>query len=434
MLGQVLLGKYKITRQLDEGGMSKIYLARQIGQPRDAVVKMLKEHLRGNAKAVEHFRRELFILSKLDHPNAVTVYDSQPRDLRGPILVMEYVQGTDLGLIVQREGRIHPDRVGRLLGQLCDVLHAVHEAGILHRDLKPGNVMVAAPGTPGETVKLMDFGLARMVKILYISPDEIANYSEPTASGTPEYISPEMVRGNDMDARSDLYSVGVMLYEMLTGRRPFHNADVGDLMLAHAREVPPRFADIGLGGLVKPAVEAVVMRCLAKFPEERPASAWELAEQFGAALGKRILPPRRAGDSLATLQARGPEEVDGNAHRQAVEVSMPEAMAVLKIKGFIYDLGGEVVESVPGMIRVHLQDEAPARSAGGFMGWFGGAKVAVAAGTDMELHMERRDPAQGSRLTITLTMKRLGSSCVTADWRERCKQIGREMHAYLMGR
>ena len=432
MLGQVLLGKYKITRQLDEGGMSKIYLARPLGQSRDVVVKMLKEHLRGSVKAVEHFRRELFILSKLDHPNAVTVYDSQPRDLRGPILVMEYVQGTDLGLIVQREGRLPPDRVGRLLGQLCDVLQAVHAAGILHRDLKPGNVMIAAPGTPGETVKLMDFGLARMVKMLYISPDEIANYSEPTASGTPEYISPEMVRGNDMDARSDLYSVGVMLYEMLTGRRPFHSADVEELMLAHAREAPPRFADIGLAGLVKPSVEAVVMRCLAKYPEERPASAWELAEQFGAALGRHVLPPRRAGDSLAGLQARGPDEVGGDAHRQAVEVTMPEAMAVLKIKGFIFDLGGEVVESMPGMIRVRLQDETPAKG-GGFLGWFGGAKVAVATGTDMELHMERRDPSQGSRLTITLTMKRLGGS-VTGDWRERCALIGRDMQAYLMGR
>ncbi|MBY0229142.1 MAG: serine/threonine protein kinase [Gemmataceae bacterium] len=437
MIGQVLLGKYKVTRQLDEGGMSKIWLARQAGQARDVVVKMLKEPLRSNAKAVEHFRRELFILSRLSHPNLVTVFDSQPRDLRGPILVMEHVVGTDLGLLVQKEGRLPVERVGRLLGQLCDVLQSVHAAGIIHRDLKPGNVMIASPGTPGEAVKLMDFGLAKMAKMLYISPDEMVNYSEPTASGTPEYISPEMVRGNDMDARSDLYSVGVMLYEMLAGRRPFHHADVESLMVAHAREAPPRFADIGVSG-IKAGVEAAVMRCLAKYPQERFATAHELAQAFGSALGKNILPAQRTGDSSASfgkpLQAQGPAQIDGSAHRQAVEVSMPEAMAVLKIKGFIYDLGGEVVESMPGLIKVRLQDERPKAGGGGLLGWFGGGgkAAAVAAATDMELHMERRDPSQGNRLTITLTMKRLGGSA-SADWRERCKKIGREMQSYLMG-
>src|SRR5205823_13790966 len=142
-------------------------------------------------------------------------------DPGGPILVMEYLRGVDLNALIHREGRFSAERAGRLLVQLCDVLQAAHDQGVVHRDLKPGNLMILHPGTPQETLKLMDFGLAKMHSMLYISPDELVDFNLPAASGTPEYISPEMVRGGEMDARGDLYSVGVILFEMLTGKRPF---------------------------------------------------------------------------------------------------------------------------------------------------------------------------------------------------------------------
>jgi serine/threonine-protein kinase len=451
MIGQILLGKFKVLRQLDEGGMSKIYLARQIDQPRDAVIKMLKEHLRSQAKPVEHFRREIFIMTRLKHPNCVEVYDSTTRDLRGPILAMEYLRGTDLNLLLQRDGRLTPERAGRILGQLCDVLHYTHESGILHRDIKPGNVMIQHPGTPQETVKLMDFGLAKISRTLYISPEEIGDANSFSASGTPEYISPEMVRGQEMDARSDLYSVGVMLYEMLAGRRPFHHASVEELMVAHAREAPPSFAEIGLDGLVPYAIEKVVMGCLAKSPDQRPRSAWDLAEAYERALGRRILPKRheivrsqqptaviRRPPSSQSLHARPPMEVDRNAVRQTMTANMPEAMALVKIKGFIYDLGGEMVESVPGLVKLRLQDRQEPSSGGGFFDWFTGGNsrqpsaLQTAAGTDIELHMERRQ-GPGGPLTITLTMKPVGG-LATAEWKKRSNDIGRDLQAYLMGR
>jgi serine/threonine-protein kinase len=476
MLGQVILGKYTVTRPLDEGGMSKLYLARQAEPARDVVVKMLKDSLRTIPKVVEHFRREIYITSRFQHPNAVACYDFSTKDPAGAVLVMEYLRGVDLNTLLLREGRFSPERTGRLLAQLCDVLQAAHEQGIVHRDIKPGNLMLLFPGTPHETLKLMDFGLAKMNSMLYISPEDLVDFNLPPASGTPEYISPEMVRGNDLDGRADLYSVGVLLYEMLSGRRPFMHGNVEKLMLAHAGDRPPSFAAIGYPGLVSPALEAVIMSCLAKYPEDRPRTAWELALAFEKALGRRITASRTpvgqtasgvqpavgsgsrsarstcirpavsaavraAAAAKAQAAATAPEPPPATRHAfcQTVEASMPEAMALVKLKGFIYDLGGEVIESVPGMIRVRLVERSVEKKGSGLFRWMsgGGGRQASVLGTvqatDIELHMERLDPSQASKLTITLIMNPSGG-LATADWRNRCMQIGRNLQAYLMGR
>ena len=442
MLGQVLLGKYKVTRQIDEGGMSKIYLARQTNPDRDVVVKVLKEPLRTQTKPVEHFRREIHIMTRLQHPNVVATYDALPRDVRGPILIMEYLRGTDLAGLMPQGQRFSLERAGRILVQLCDVLHYCHQSGVVHRDLKPGNIMILHPNTPQETVKLMDFGLAKMSNMLYISPDEIVDMSLPAASGTPEYISPEMVRGNDLDGRGDLYSVGVILFEMLTGRRPFVHSSVEKLMLAHAHEPPPTFAELGLSD-IPPGIETLVRSCLEKYPEKRPATAWELAEAYERALGKRLSAgrpatvgtPAPAAKATLTPSRPDPRTGDRSAVRQTVEATMPEALALVKVKGFIYDLGGEVIESVPGMIKVRLQE----KKSSGLAGWLGSlgnssaSSLKTSSGTDIELHLERLDPNNSAKLTITLVMRPL-SGLISPEWRSRAEAIGRDLQAYLMGR
>jgi eukaryotic-like serine/threonine-protein kinase len=459
MLGQVVLGKYKVSRLLDEGGMSQIYLARQSEPARDIVVKVLKPPLLAQTKTVEHFRREIHITSRFHHANAVACHDSSTKDPRGPLLVLEYLRGIDLNLLLQREGRFSPERAGRLLVQLCDVLQAAHDGGIVHRDIKPGNLMVLYPGTPQETIKLMDFGLAKMTSMLYISPEDLVDFTLPAASGTPEYISPEMVRGTDLDGRGDLYSVGVVLFEMLAGRRPFVHNSIQGLMRAHAEEPPPTFADIGLGDSVPPAIEAVVRSCLGKYPDERPKTAWDLALAYEKALGRRII-SARAGNASGVkpnglsgsgirpdlpsqstpLSGQVPRALEHHAISQSVEASMPESMAMVKLKGFIYDLGGEVVESVPGLIKVRLIEKPASEPKTGLFGWMGGGSNGRKTGiipklqsTEIELHMERRDPTQSSRITITLVM-RPGSGLATTEWRNRCGQISRDLQAYLMGR
>jgi serine/threonine-protein kinase len=454
MIGQVVLGKYKVTRPLDRGGMSKIYLARQLDQSRDVVVKVLQEQHLAQPKTREHFRREIYIMSRFRHPNAVTYFDSSVKEAGGPVLVMEYLRGVDLHGLLQREGRLAPDRVGRLLAQLCDVLQAAHDTGIVHRDVKPGNLMVLNPGTPQETIKLMDFGLAKMSSLLYISPDDLVDFSLPAAAGTPEYISPEQVRGEDMDSRGDLYSVGVILFELLTGRRPFLHPDVDRLLLSHVHDQPPTFASAGVTD-VPPGVEKVVRRCLEKFPDDRPKSATELAQFYEQALGRRInvvrrpastppaLPrpnsapgtPPRPFPAKPVLDARGPSTPppsSGGGIRHTVEAVMPEAMAMVKLKGFIFDLGGEVVESVPGMIKVRVP-EPQTQKGGGLFGWMKGERTAAPPATEIEVHMERRDPSQPSQLTITLVM-RPGMRMISTEWHTRCKKIGMDLQAYLMGR
>ncbi len=442
MLGRLILGKYRVSRQIDEGGMSKIYLARQTTPARDVVVKVLKESLLAQSKTVEHFKREIYIMSRFQHAHSVAVFDSTVKDANGPILVMEHLRGSDLNALIQREGRFTPERTGRLLAQLCDVLQSAHDAGIVHRDLKPGNVMIQNPGTAIESLKLMDYGLAKMNTLLYISQDDLVDFSLPAASGTPEYISPEMVRGNDLDGRGDLYSVGVMLYEMLTGRRPFLHNGIEKLMLAHADDPPPSFEEIGLPDLVSPALEAVVMRCLGKYPDERPNTAWELAQAYEIALGRRILPMRRAAAAAAPSQPmpnglsrpRIPTVarlVDRNSFEHSIEASMVEAMAIIKLKGFVNDLGGQVVESVPGLIQVHLQARGEKK---GMFGWVSGRNAVQAVpSTDIELHMQRLDPSQSHKLTITLVMRPRGGQATT-DWKGYCNQITRDLQAYLMGR
>ncbi|MFO0926091.1 MAG: serine/threonine-protein kinase [Gemmataceae bacterium] len=349
MLGQLVLGKYRVTRPLDEGGMSRIYLARQTDPAREVVVKVLKDHLLRETKTVEHFRREIYIMSRFRHPHAVEVYDSDARGPRGPVMVMEYLRGADVNAVLAREGRFTPERVGRLLAQLCEVLQAAHDQGIVHRDLKPGNLMLLNPGTPQETLKLMDFGLAKMVSMLYIAPDELVDFRLPPASGTPEYISPEMVRGTEMDGRGDLYSVGVLLFELLTGRRPFLHPTVQALMLAHADERPPTFAEAGMADRVPAEVEAVVQRCLAKTPDDRPKTASDLLREYERAIGRRFTAQRAAPSKPRMLAVPADDApVERNSVQHTIEATMPEVMALYKLKGFVADLGGEVLGSVPG--------------------------------------------------------------------------------------
>lgn len=440
MIGQQFLGRYRVLRPLGEGGMSKVYLGLQTDPPREVAIKVLKQELAVQARLREHFRREIYILSRFQHPHAVGYYDADA-DAPQPVLVMEYLRGIDLLELLEKNKRLSVERTGRLLGQMCSVLQAAHGGGIVHRDVKPGNFMIVHPDTPQEKVKLMDFGLAKMTSMLYISPEEMINLRHPTASGTPEYIAPEQVKGNDVDRRGDIYSLGVMLYEMLTGRRPFLGTDINRLLLAHQDQQAPSFAAAGASGIAPPAIERLVLDCLAKYPEERPQSMEELAQRYETHLGKKIYEKQitqREGVIIRKREdPRTPEVSASDRHAivQRLHANMPESMAMLKLKGFVHDLGGEVVESVPGLIRVRLGG-APVKKASGFLGWFGGSSRTAAVAepvVTMELFMEKPDLRQPNHLAITLKLSS-AAGAFTVDGRGKCERIGRDLQAYLMGR
>jgi serine/threonine-protein kinase len=282
MPAQVFLSRYETIRLLGEGGMGRVYLARQLDLGREVVIKVMHERFAANPKFQGRFHRETLLMARFQHPYAVTLYDASLNDPQGPCIIMEYVRGVTLDKLLQNNGRLHPARVGRLLDQLCEVLQAAHAEGIIHRDIKPPNIMITDADTPVEKIKVLDFGLAKLVNDATLAPFNVT--PQDFFVGTPSYISPEQARGLELDHRSDLYSVGVILYEMLTGRPPFTGHTPMDVILANVNEPPPPLAAIVTDSWLTPAMEAVVQTCLAKDPNQRPASAAELAELYRKAL------------------------------------------------------------------------------------------------------------------------------------------------------
>src|SRR5437763_1875771 len=195
MLGRVFLGRYEATRILGEGGMGRVYLARQLDLGRQVVVKVMHDHVAQDPLFCERFQRETLLMARFQHHYAVTLYDASLNDPQGPCIVMEYIRGVTLDTLLQRNGRLSPTRVGRLLGQLCEVLQAAHAEGIVHRDLKPANLMVLDPDTPYDIIKVMDFGLAKLLGPK--DPMKVTGSATDFAVGTPGYMCPEQARGED---------------------------------------------------------------------------------------------------------------------------------------------------------------------------------------------------------------------------------------------
>src|SRR3989441_3572550 len=213
MASRTFLGRYETIKLLGEGGMGRVYLAKQTDLGRQVVVKVMHEHVASDPKFRERFQREMLLMARFQHPYAVALYDASLDDPQGPCIVMEYIRGVTLDTLLSRNGRLTPMRVGRLLSQLCEVLQAAHSEGIIHRDLKPANLMVVDPDTPYEILKVMDFGLAKPIVHDPALPFPLTNGDFTV--GTPGYMCPEQARGEEMDHRGDLYSVGAILFELL---------------------------------------------------------------------------------------------------------------------------------------------------------------------------------------------------------------------------
>ena len=432
--------------------MGKVYLARQQDLGRQVVVKVMHDHVAADSRFRDRFQRETLLMARFHHPCAVTLYDASLNDPNGPCIVMEYVKGVNLETMLAKNTRLTPPRVGRILAQLCDVLQAAHDEGIIHRDLKPANLMILDPDTPKERVKVMDFGLAKLLDDG--ASRQVTDTNLDFAVGTPGYIAPEQVRGEAMNHRGDIYSVGVMLYELLTGRLPFLGTNSMDVLLAHATEPPPSFAEAGSPDWAPPEIEAVVMHCLAKDPDHRPQSAKELADRYETAISRAraemdVTPPaksnpnraRSAGvDDLVELESATPpemppvgtaEQYHAGAHRDSgtlpfeMEAWMPETIALMKLRGFVHDNGGVVLESTPGLVRVRLgKGRGPA-------GWLGfGRRTAL----DIELHLHRVNPKNENQLVIEVQFRPSHVGFLADEaWRNRCANIFVELRAYLMG-
>ncbi len=429
MSQRVFLGRFEAKRLLAEGGMGRVYLAREYNPDRYVVVKQMHEHLSDDPRFRERFERETWTMSRLDHPHVVKLVEASFDEPSGPCIVMEYIRGTRLDELLHKNRKLAPARAVRLLMQLCDILASAHDLNIVHRDLKPSNLMVVDPDSRDEQIKVMDFGLAKILD----NGERISEITDPSiefALGTPAYMSPEQARGENVDHRADLYSVGVISYEMLSGELPFSATTNMDMILAHATETPRSFADVGLRHWVPRALEQVVMTCLEKNPIDRPQSARELADRFESALAYPHEEPL-VRTPIGKLVV-GPGLIDPDALVFHIEAWMPQRVAIMKIRGFVHDLGGDVIESAPGLIRVRVE----AKSSGGSNGLslLNAARMVRSRELDMELRLQAGPAENPNRLNLTVIFH--PNSRVTLNnpnWRKQCSSVFCDLRAYVMG-
>ncbi|MFJ1748830.1 protein kinase [Streptomyces sp. NPDC088116] len=321
--GSVAGGRYQLRDLLGEGGMASVYLAYDAALDRQVAIKTLHTELGREQSFRERFRREAQAVAKLSHTNIVSVFDTgeDTLDENGsaegsgammPYIVMEYVEGQPLGSVLQadiaRYGAMPADKALKVTADVLAALETSHEMGLVHRDIKPGNVMITKRGI----VKVMDFGIARAMQSGVTSMTQTG-----MVVGTPQYLSPEQALGRGVDARSDLYSVGIMLFQLLTGRLPFDADSPLAIAYAHVQEEP--VAPSSFNRAITPAVDALVARALKKNPNERFPSAEAMRDECA-----RVLPAAQTGAPVIVQGA--PQNSSGSGVGSAVFPPVDQSM------------------------------------------------------------------------------------------------------------
>jgi serine/threonine-protein kinase len=284
-LGATVGKKYRIEKVIGEGGMGRVYLATQLALEKPVVLKVLRRWLLSDERTVERFRREARTASRLSHPNSITVMDFGETEAGDHYLAMEYLSGKDLQQVLSSEWPLAEERLIRILSQVLSALAEAHAAGVIHRDIKPENIMIEQRRGDPDFVKVLDFGIAK------IQDENSALTRAGFVCGTPEYMSPEQARGAELDARSDLYGVGVILYQLTAGVLPFEANSPAMFATKHLNEapIPPsrRRPEVKISG----EMEALVMRALSKNPALRPQTALAFRAQLLAILDLKKPPP-----------------------------------------------------------------------------------------------------------------------------------------------
>jgi serine/threonine-protein kinase len=298
LVGRVINDRFKVVSLIARGGMGKVYRAEQAPLGREIALKVLNPNYNGEHDPEFHkrFFLEASICSKLTHPNTVTIFDYGRSEDDVYYIAMELLEGKTLHRALRESAPMEAPRVMHIGRQVCRSLREAHGLGVIHRDLKPANIYLMRHGDETDFVKVLDFGL---VKNLADKAEDLTQTG--LFMGSPKYMSPEQIRGEPVDGRSDIYALGVIMYEMLLGKVPFDRPNSVNILMAHVHEAPPPMQEANAGAKVPALLETIVMRCMAKSPDDRYASMDELL----------VALKQTANDSGLAVSISGEQAVSG---------------------------------------------------------------------------------------------------------------------------
>src|SRR5215467_2449642 len=307
MIGRVIADRYLILARLGEGGMGRVYAAEHVKMNRQCAIKVMNPSLMNDGESATRFAREASNAARILHPNVAAVFDFGESD-KTVYLVMEYVDGEPLSALLAREGALAPRRAIDIARQIADGLSAAHELGLIHRDLKPDNVIVTRKRDGREIAKVVDFGIAKAVSD---APQDALTRSG-LVIGTPEFMSPEQLLGDPVDARTDIYSLGCMLFQMLSGTKPFDADSREQMIRRRLHEPPPHVRDIVPS--VPKRIDTLIAHMLARSTNERLASAAQVSASLDPALVMSGWDPERISAPNASVRtSRGAPTVTSDA-------------------------------------------------------------------------------------------------------------------------
>jgi len=321
---EILAGQFKVLERIGAGGMGSVYKAHQPSMDRLVAVKILHSKFTSRKDLASRFRREARAMSHLTHPNTAKVYLFGQLEDNACYIVMEHLEGRNLGQLVRQDGAMPPSRAIAVLIQACGALEEAHQKGIIHRDLKPENIFLCKQGGIEDYVKVLDFGLAKVTE-REIAPGSLILTQEGMVFGTPEFMSPEQAQGKALDPRSDVYSLAVILYELVTTKLPFEARSPMEFITLHVQATPIPVSERAPHLSFPPGVDEVILKAMAKNPDDR----YQSAAEFAAALGSLV------ADDPAVQQAMSaiPDNVafaqtQPSQHSLRPERSMPPQSSV----------------------------------------------------------------------------------------------------------
>ena len=322
LIGVTLDGRYRLEAVLGEGGMGSVFRATQLAMDRKVAVKLLKPHLTSDEQALQRFAHEARATMKVESPHAVKVLDFGVTPLRDYYMVLEYLDGRTVQRELEIDGAFAPARVAHIARQALHALGAAHDQGLIHRDVKPDNLLLMRAGADPDYTKILDFGVAKLLE--GSAGNQLALTAAGMVFGTPEFMSPEQACGQTLDGRSDLYSLAATMFLMLTGQTMFEGNTAIEWLTHHARTPAPRLAMARPELAAYPELDDLMQRCLAKSRDQRPASAAELSRLL-AALAPTLL---RAPSTTLRTPTTKPNAVRASSFVPALTIAPAQVAAM----------------------------------------------------------------------------------------------------------